>query len=382
MLCKRLKELLNFTCLLDLFMNTLKKLSPFLNKVFQGDCIQKLKSLPRESIDLVFADPPYNLQLKQKLFRPNMTKVNGVEDDWDQFLSFKAYDDFSLAWLKQCQRVLKPNGSLWVIGSYHNIFRVGAALQNLGFWILNDVIWVKSNPMPNFRGARFTNAHETLIWAGRSEKSKVTFNYKTMKAFNCDKQMRSDWLLPICSGKERLKDQSGRKLHSTQKPEGLLKRVILASTKEGDVVLDPFFGTGTTGAAAKKLNRNFIGFEKEKKYVLKARKRIQSVKAYHKKLTFQREELPKPKVSFGLLVESGYIQPGEMVYSKDKKHSAAVMADGTLKNGRYFGSIHKVSAQLLKKENHNGWMFWNLIHKNQLISIDHLRRLFFKKNNT
>ena len=359
-------------------MNKQIQLSAFLNKIIQGDSIKKLKNLPEESIDLIFADPPYNLQLKKELFRPNLTKVNGVDDNWDKFSSFKEYDSFSTAWLEGCKRVLKPTGSLWVIGSYHNIFRVGAVLQNLDFWILNDIIWIKTNPMPNFRGARFNNAHETLIWAGKSEKAKVTFNYKTMKSFNDDKQMRSDWFLPICSGKERLKDKNGNKAHSTQKPEELLRRVILSSSKEGDVVLDPFFGSGTTGVVAKMLNRHFIGFEKEKKYVDMARKRIKNTKAYDKQLTFQLQEVPKPKVPFGQLV-GNHIKIGEKLYSKNKNNWAKVMADGTLKNGKYSGSIHAVSAKMLKQDSHNGWTFWYVERKGQLISIDKYRKRYFKK---
>ena len=359
-------------------MDKQKQLSKFLNKVIQGDSIKKLRTLPEESVDLIFADPPYNLQLKKELFRPNLTKVNGVDDDWDKFSSFKEYDSFSEKWLKECKRILKPRGSLWLIGSYHNIFRVGAVLQNLGFWILNDIIWIKTNPMPNFRGTRFNNAHETLIWAGKSQKAKVTFNYKTMKSFNEDKQMRSDWLLPICSGKERLKDKNGNKAHSTQKPEELLKRVILSSSKEGDIVLDPFFGSGTTGAAAKKLNRHFIGFEKEKKYVDIARKRIKSAKAYDKQFTFQLQEIPKPKVPFGQLVGS-YIKIGETLYSKNKKNWAKVMADGTLKNGKYSGSIHKVSAKMLNQDSHNGWTFWHTERQGKLIRIDRYREQYHEK---
>ena len=359
-------------------MNKQKQLSAFLNKIVQGNSIKKLKNLPKESIDLIFSDPPYNLQLKKELFRPNLTKVNGVDDDWDKFSNFKEYDSFSTAWLTECKRVLKPTGTLWVIGSYHNIFRVGTVLQNLGFWILNDIIWIKTNPMPNFRGTRFNNAHETLIWAGKSEKTKFTFNYKTMKSFNDDKQMRSDWILPICSGKERLKDKNGNKVHSTQKPEELLKRVILSSSKEGDVVLDPFFGSGTTGVVAKMLNRYFIGFEKEKRYVDIARKRIKNIKAYDKKLTFQFQEIPKPKIPFGQLV-GNYIKIGEKLYSKDKSKWAKVMADGTLKNGKYSGSIHAVSAKMLEKENHNGWTFWYVERRGKLVSIDGYREQGFKK---
>ncbi len=351
------------------------QLAPFLNKVIPGDCVKELKKLPIESVDLIFADPPYNLQLQQELFRPNMTKVNGVKDHWDQFASFKDYDCFLKSWLEECKKVLKTSGTLWVIGSYHNIFRVGSILQNLGFWILNDVIWIKTNPMPNFRGARFTNAHETLIWASKSKNAKGAFNYKTMKAFNDDKQMRSDWCLPICCGHERLKNNEGKKAHSTQKPEELLRRVILSSSKEGDVVLDPFFGSGTTGAVAKMLNRNFIGFEREKKYVKIARERIKKVKFYDKQLTFLYQEQTSPKIVFGQLVESQSIKTGETLYSKDKKHCATVMADGTLRNGKFFGSIHQVSAKILNKASHNGWAFWSVKRKGKLISIDEFRKL-------
>lgn len=359
-------------------MSKQKQLSAFLNKVTQGNCIKKLKSLPKESIDLVFSDPPYNLQLKRDLFRPNLTKVNAVDDSWDKFSSFKEYDDFSKAWLTECKRVLKPTGSLWVIGSYHNIFRIGTILQNLDFWILNDIIWIKTNPMPNFRGTRFNNAHETLIWAGKSEKAKYTFNYKTMKSFNEDKQMRSDWFLPLCSGKERLRDKNGNKLHSTQKPEELLKRVILSTSKEGDIVMDPFFGSGTTGVVAKRLNRCFIGFEKEKKYVDIAKKRITNIKSYDRQLTFQFQEVPKPRIPFGQIVGK-HIKVGEKLYSKDKRNWAKVMADGTLKNGKYSGSIHTVSAKILKKESSNGWTFWYVERKKQLISIDEYREKYLKK---
>ena len=357
-------------------------LSPFLNKLIQGDCVKKLKVLPEKSIDLIFADPPYNLQLKQALFRPNLTKVHAVDDDWDKFSGFKEYDTFSRSWLKECKRILKPTGSLWVIGSYHNIFRVGSVLQDLGFWILNDVIWIKTNPMPNFRGTRFANAHETLIWASRQEKAKALFNYKTMKAFNDDKQMRSDWRLPICSGVERLKTKAGAKAHSTQKPLALLKRILLSSSRPGDVVLDPFFGTGTTGAAAITLNRKFIGIEREKKYIDIARKRLKNMAPCDKELVFLYQEARKAKVPFGCLVESNYIKAGETLYSKDKKLKAKVMADGTLKNSRHSGSIHRLSAKMLNKENHNGWTFWNVKRRNGLISIDKFREQYSLKNKT
>ena len=350
-----------------------------LNKIIKGDCIEILKKLPTSSVDLIFADPPYNLQLKKELYRPNETKVDGVDDEWDKFSSFKEYDEFSIAWLKECKRVLKPNGTLWVIGSYHNIYRVGAILQDLDFWILNDIVWVKSNPMPNFKGTRFNNAHETLLWVSKGEKAKFTFNYKTMKSFNDDLQMRSNWNIPICSGNERLKDENGIKAHSTQKPAEVLKRIILATSKENDVVLDPFFGSGTTGAVAKLLRRNFVGIEKEDKYIKVAKERIKKVKPYTNEEVFNFLEIPKPKVPFGNLVESNYIKVGEKLYSKNKKHWAKVMADGSLKNGKYFGSIHKVSADMLEKESNNGWTFWNIEKNGKLISIDKLRELYFQK---
>ena len=350
-----------------------------LNKIIKGDCLKSFKKIPDNSIDLIFADPPYNLQLKKDLYRPNETKVNGVNDEWDKFSSFKEYDKFSTAWLRECKRVLKPNGTLWVIGSYHNIYRIGTILQDLNFWILNDIVWIKSNPMPNFKGTRFNNAHETLLWVSKDEKSKFTFNYKTMKAFNDDLQMRSNWTIPICSGKERLKDKDGLKVHSTQKPKELLKRIILATSKEGDIVLDPFFGSGTTGAVAKLLRRNFIGFERESKYIKAARERIRKVKPYTSEEVLNFLEIPKPKVPFGNLVESNYIKVGEKLYSKNKKHWAKVMADGSLKNGKYFGSIHRVSADMLEKESNNGWTFWNVEKKGRLISIDKLREKYAQK---
>lgn len=351
----------------------------YLNEILQGDAVERLKQIPPESVDLIFADPPYNLQLKKELYRPNETRVNGVDDEWDKFASFGEYDSFSRKWLKECRRVLKPNGTLWVIGSYHNIFRLGTVLQDLDFWILNDIVWVKSNPMPNFKGTRFNNAHETLIWASKNEKARFKFNYKTMKAFNDDKQMRSDWLIPICSGGERLRDENGNKAHSTQKPEELLRRIIIATSEEGDVVLDPFFGSGTTGAVAKMLNRNFIGIEREEEYVKIARERIKRVRPYARELTSRFQGITKPKVPFGNLVESKYIKAGDMVYSKDKKLRAKVMADGTLKNGKYSGSIHSVSAQMLNKKSNNGWSFWYVEKREKLISIDTLREQYFRE---
>ena len=249
------------------------------SKYILGDSLRELKKINDQSVDMVFSDPPYNLQLSKTLYRPDATKVSGVNDEWDKFNNFEDYDIFTRTWLSEVKRILKPDGCLWVIGSYHNIYRIGYILQNLNFWILNDIIWRKTNPMPNFKGTRFTNAHETLIWAANSQCSKYTFNYQTMKQLNNNKQMRSDdWLINICSGQERLKDINKQKIHNTQKPEELLLRVILSSTKPGDLVLDPFFGTGTTGVICKKLGRKFIGIEKNATYIKEAKKRILKVK--------------------------------------------------------------------------------------------------------
>ncbi|KZX99105.1 site-specific DNA-methyltransferase, partial [Sulfitobacter sp. HI0021] len=299
-----------------------------LNTIVAGDCIEAMNALPAESVDLIFADPPYNLQLRGDLHRPDNSKVDAVDDEWDQFASFKAYDDFTRAWLKAARRLLKPDGAIWVIGSYHNIFRVGAALQDQGFWILNDVVWRKSNPMPNFRGKRFTNAHETMIWAGKSENSKYTFNYEALKALNEGIQMRSDWVLPICTGHERLKDEAGDKAHPTQKPESLLHRVLVGSTNPGDVILDPFFGTGTTGAVAKMLGRDFIGIEREEAYRKVAEKRISMVRKFdNEALQTTTSKRAEPRVPFGQLVERGMLRPGENLYSMNGRHKAKVRAD-------------------------------------------------------
>jgi modification methylase len=342
--------------------------------IIMGDCIAEMDQLPAGSVDLVFADPPYNLQLDGDLLRPNNSRVDGVHQDWDRFSSFTAYDDFTRAWLKACRRVLKPDGAIWVIGSYHNIFRVGAALQDLDYWLLNDVVWRKTNPMPNFRGRRFTNAHETLIWAARQETSRYTFNYDSMKAFNEDLQMHSDWLLPICGGPERLRDDKGHKQHPTQKPESLLHRVILASSKPGDVVLDPFFGTGTTGAVAKYLGRRFIGIERDADYVAVARERIAAVEP------LAREDLlPLPskrtaaKVPFGQLIELGLIAPGTLLYDEKGRIEARVRADGTLACDSDCGSIHKLGAKLQGRAACNGWAFWHVRRGAAFEPIDVLR---------
>jgi len=344
------------------------------NKILEGDCIEHMRSLPSGSVDAVFADPPYNLQLEGELLRPNNTRVDGVDADWDQFDSFAAYDEFTRAWLSAAREVLKDDGSLWVIGSYHNIFRIGAILHELGFWILNDVIWHKSNPMPNFRGKRFTNAHETLIWCSKGQKAKYTFNYKAMKSLNEDVQMRSDWLLPICNGKERIK-KDGRKAHPTQKPEALLHRVILSSTEVGETILDPFFGSGTTGAVARKLGRNFIGIEREKAYINIAKKRLESIsKATDISLLTTPSKKSETRIPFGWLVERGLLEPGTILFDQRKLHSAKVRADGSIISAKHRGSIHQVGALVQDAPACNGWQYWHLVVKGRLIPIDVLRQ--------
>lgn len=349
-----------------------------LNRILLGDCIEHLRQLPSESIDLVFADPPYNLQLRNDLHRPNQTKVDAVNDAWDKFASFADYDDFSEKWLQEVRRVLKKNGTLWVIGSYHNIFRIGALLQDLNYWILNDVVWIKTNPMPNFKGTRFNNAHETLIWAAKSDKSKFTFHYKSLKAANEDRQMRSDWYLPICSGKERIKT-NGEKAHSTQKPEALLRRIIISSSNPGDVILDPFMGSGTTAAVAKMLGRNYIGIEQDKKYIAVAEQRLKPITSLPMEDLEYPTEVKPPRVAFGVLMESGYLSSGSNLYSPDLRFSAKILANGNIKSGEHSGSIHHVSAKLLNKEANNGWTFWCVKDDGgKLISIDELRSQFIK----
>ena len=349
-------------------------LGPWLDRVLVGDCVGEMARLPEASVDLVFADPPYNLQLAGDLLRPNNTLVDGVNQDWDRFVSFADYDAFTRSWLTACRRVLKPNGAIWVIGSYHNIFRLGGALQDLGFWILNDIIWRKTNPMPNFRGRRFTNAHETLIWASQSASSRYTFNYESMKALNDDLQMRSDWLIPICSGPERLRDGSGRKAHPTQKPEGLLHRVILASSNPGDVVLDPFFGSGTTGAVARHLGRHFIGIERDAAYVEAARARIAGLTSLpDAALEAARSRRSEPRVAFGTIVELGMLEAGSTLYNVRRELAAKVRADGTLVHGDLSGSIHRLGATLLGQPACNGWLFWHYEAAGGLEPIDLLR---------
>ncbi len=344
------------------------------DSVLVGDCIALMRQMPPASVDLVFADPPYNLQLNADLRRPNNSVVDGVDDDWDKFADFATYDRFTRDWLSAARRVLKPDGSLWVIGSYHNIFRVGAILQDLGFWILNDVVWRKTNPMPNFRGRRFTNAHETLIWCSQSSDARYTFNYETMKALNEDLQMRSDWLIPLCSGPERLK-QDGKKAHPTQKPEALLHRVLMASSRPGDTVLDPFFGTGTTGAVAKRLGRRFIGLEREESYAKIARARIAEIEPLESgdmlSIVSKRTE---PRVPFGSLVERGLVRPGEVMWDQSRRWSAKVRPDGTLISADAKGSIHQVAAAVQGAPSCNGWSFWWIERNGQPIAIDLLRQ--------
>ena len=344
------------------------------NKIVNGDSLKELKKIPNETFDLIFADPPYNLQLKKELNRPDTSKVKAVTDKWDQFESFKSYDKFTSDWLKECKRVLKRDGSIWVIGSYHNIFRVGAKIQDLGFWILNDVIWNKNNPMPNFRGTRFTNAHETIIWASKSEESRYTFNYQSLKCLNDDLQMRSTWSLPICNGKERLK-KNGKKVHSTQKPESLLHRIILASSNKKDIILDPFLGSGTTAVVSKKLGRNYFGIEKEKNYFEAIKKRLETTSVIKDEyLDAVQNNRAKPRIPFGSLVEMGLIKPGTEIYDQKKKINAKIMVDGSIKYQKSEGSIHKVAAKIIGAESCNGWTFWHYQSGKSLKPIDNLRQ--------
>jgi modification methylase len=344
-------------------------------RVVVGDCVAEMSKLPADSVDLVFADPPYNLQLQGDLKRPDDSRVDAVDDAWDKFASFSDYDDFTRAWLLACRRVMKPSATLWVIGSYHNIFRVGALLQDLGFWILNDVIWRKSNPMPNFRGRRFTNAHETLIWAARGADAKgYTFNYEALKAGNEDVQVRSDWTLPLCTGEERLKGHDGKKLHPTQKPEALLARVILSSSRPDDLVLDPFCGTGTTGAVARRLGRRFVGIERDRAYAEAAEKRIANVEPLAQAtLAPFMTAREAPRVPFSALLERGLIPPGAKLVDAKRRHKALVRADGAISLGESVGSIHRIGALAQGLEACNGWTFWHLETRAGLVSIDALR---------
>ena len=352
-------------------------LSP--DRIIEGDCIETMRALPAKSVDMIFADPPYNLQLNEGLLRPDHSEVDGVTDDWDRFDSMATYDAFTRDWLGAAHRLLKDDGSLWVIGSYHNIFRVGAILQDLGFWILNDVVWRKSNPMPNFRGRRFTNAHETLIWASKSKDARYTFNYEAMKRLNDDLQMRSDWLLPICSGGERLKGADGRKAHPTQKPEGLLHRIIMASTKTGDQILDPFFGSGTTGAVAKRLGRRWIGIERDAGYIAYAQKRMETIQPMtDESLVEAPNKRSQPRIPFGMVVETGLLTPGTVLFDQNRRHNAQVRADGTLlvqnHEGPLVGSIHQIGAAVQGSPACNGWTFWHFDAHGMTRPIDLLRQ--------
>ncbi len=349
--------------------------APERNVIMNGDCIEQLAALPDGCVDVVFADPPYNLQLAGELTRPNNSRVDGVDDDWDKFDDLHSYDEFTRAWLTEAHRAMSDNGTIWVIGSYHNIFRVGTILQDLGFWILNDVVWRKSNPMPNFRGRRFTNAHETMIWASKSQSSKYTFNYEAMKALNDDLQMRSDWLIPICNGNERIKNDEGKKAHPTQKPEALLHRVVLASTKVGDVILDPFFGSGTTGAVAKQLGRDFIGIERDPEYIAVAEKRIANTRRISETALLETpSKREQPRIPFGWLVERGLLRPGEKLYGPKRRHAAKVRADGTIVTSENKGSIHKMGAEVQGAPACNGWTFWHVDIEGTLVPIDVLRQ--------
>lgn len=346
-----------------------------LNTIINDDCVKIMNEMEENSVDLIFADPPYNLQLGENLTRPDNSNVSGVYEEWDSFESLAAYDEYTKQWLKAARRVLKDDGSIWIIGSYHNIFRVGYVLQDMGFWILNDIIWNKVNPMPNFKGTRFTNAHETLIWAVKNPKAKYTFNYEAMKALNEDTQMRSTWEIPLCTGKERLKGEDGNKLHPTQKPEALLYRVIMASSKVGDVVLDPFFGTGTTGAVAKKLGRNFIGIEKGTEYVKGAQARIDAIQGVSENAALEFScKRKQPRIPFGTVVERGLLEPGTFLYDSARRHCAIIRSDGTIKNETTEGSIHQVGAAAQNAPACNGWVYWHFEDENKkLVCIDTLR---------
>lgn len=365
-------------------MEKLKPVAPVvdlpIDQIIMDDCIAAMASLPNACVDMVFADPPYNLQLGGDLFRPEGGRVDAVDNDWDKFDTFAAYDSFTAAWLAEARRILKPHGTLWVIGSYHNIFRVGSRLQDAGFWILNDVVWCKTNPMPNFKGTRFTNAHETLIWASRDEGSKYTFNYRAMKSLNDELQMRSDWSFPICGGQERIK-RGGTKAHPTQKPEALLYRILLACTQPGDIVLDPFFGTGTTGAVARRLGRHWIGIERDATYVDVAQERIAAALPLDESaVTTMMSPRSQPKVAFGTLVETGSITPGTKVFDAKRRWTAIVRADGSLAMGADAASIHKLGAQVQGAPSCNGWTFWHHEVDGIAKPIDSLRQTFLLAN--
>ena len=353
------------------------------NRILQGNSLDILKKIPDKSIDLVFADPPYNLQLSDTLYRPDQTTVEAVTNDWDKFDTYESYDQFSLIWLKECKRVLKDNGALWVIGSYHNILRLGSCIQNLGYWILNDIIWHKTNPMPNFRGTRFTNAHETLLWCTTSRKAKYTFNYQNLKELNDGKQMRSDWYIPVCSGKERLRNSNNQRSHPTQKPEALLYRIILASTQKNNLILDPFLGSGTTAVVAKKLQRNFIGIEQDPKYISLAKKRLAKVKVLKDEIVeIKQSRKDMLKIPFGELVEQGIIPAGAVLTDAKEYYKATVKIDGSVKIDNLSGSIHQVGARIQGLPRCNGWDFWHFKYKKSNILLDEIRDNYRNKKLT
>ena len=344
------------------------------NTILLGDSLKIMKAIPSKSVDLIFADPPYNLQLKDTLYRPDQTSVEAVTEEWDKFNNYKEYDMFTISWLKESKRILKDGGSFWVIGSYHNILRTGALIQNLGFWILNDIIWHKTNPMPNFRGTRFTNAHETMLWCTTSRDAKYTFNYQNLKELNDGKQMRSDWYIPICGGKERIRKDDHSRSHPTQKPEALLYRVLLASSKKGDLIVDPFLGTGTTAVVAKKLQRHFIGIDQNNEYIQLAKNRLKKTKSYEDDVVIlKKSRRDLPKIPFGELVEQGLIPAGAVLTDVENKYRAKVNSDGSLKIKNISGSIHQVGAKLQGLPNCNGWDYWHLQNKKNSILIDNIR---------
>ena len=354
-----------------------------INTIVKGDCLEELKRFPDKSVDLIFADPPYNMQLKKDLYRPNNTKVDGVSDYWDKFDSFEEYDKFCVEWLTECKRILKDTGTIWVIGSYHNIFRVGNIMLNLGYWILNDVIWYKTNPMPNFLGTRFTNATETLLWCSKGENyKKYTFNHSIMKQYNKGTQMTSVWQIGLCIGNERIKGNDGKKVHSTQKPEELLKRIIMSTTKINDVILDPFFGTGTTGAVAKKLGRNFIGIEREEKYINVAQNRINNINNVIPEIYLvENNKKEQPKISFATLVNEKYINIGEILYTKKRYNKQAiVLNNGLLEYNGYINSIHKIGSIIQDSISCNGWKFWYIIRNGKVLLLDDIRQQYIKNN--
>ncbi|MCL1963106.1 site-specific DNA-methyltransferase [Candidatus Saccharibacteria bacterium] len=358
-----------------------KDLTKYLNTIIAGDCIANLSLIPDKSVDLIFADPPYWMQTEGELLRTNGTKFDGVEDNWDKFNTYKEYDEFSEKWLNECKRILKPNGSIWVIGSFQNIYRLGYIMQNLGFWVLNDVVWSKPNAVPNFGGTRYQNSHETLLWCCPSQKSKYTFNYKTMKHLNGDKQDKSVWDISICIGSERLKDENGKKAHSTQKPEKLLYKIILSTSKPNDIVLDPFFGSGTTGAVAKQLGRNYIGLEMEQKYIEIAKKRIEKVKVENTDLHSLALEVKPPRVSTNQLIEKGYLKDGEKLYNKKGDFIGTLTSNGYVDDGEDILSIHKMSAKHLNLSNNNGWDYFFYKNKKDLKPINDLRYEYTEQNN-